>query len=171
MCDPVTLAIGATLATTAVSVVGQIQSANAANKAIRQQHKVQQKQIDQQAADEITQRLRQARREQGRIMVAAGESGLQTESGVVQALLTDAAMQATLSNQNSLANRESRKEAATAQANAQMVSKPTALGAGLQIGLAGLNAAVGAGAFSGGAGGSSNVVQAKSGRLYDTVGM
>lgn len=153
MCDPITLAIGAAVATTAVSVVGQIQSANAANKAIEAQHAIKQKQIDQAATAEIDDRLRQARREQGRILVAAGESGLNIESGAVEALLSDAAMQATLANERSLANRESRKEATTAEANSLMVSKPTALGAGLQIGLSGLNAAVGAGAFRGAPGG------------------
>jgi hypothetical protein len=149
MCDPITIAIGVAVATAAVSTVGQIQSANAANKAIQKQHDVAAKQIDQASTAEISERLRQARREQGRIMVAAGESGLNTESGAVEALLGDAAMQATLANERSLANHESRREANTANANAQMVSKPTTLGAGLQIGLAGLNAAVGAGAFKG----------------------
>jgi hypothetical protein len=141
--------MGLAAATTAVSVVGQIQAANSANKAIKAQHAVQQKQIDQASADEISQRLRQMRREQGRIMVAAGESGLSTESGSVSALLADSAMQAGLSNQTSLANRESRKEAATADANTKFVSKPTALGAGLQIGLATAQAGLNAGAFKG----------------------
>lgn len=150
MCDPITIAVGLAVATTAVSVVGQIQSANAANKAIKAQYKARDKQIDQATTQEINDRLRQARREQGRITVAAGESGLNTESGVVNALLQDAAMQATLSNQTSLANRESRKEANRTEANSAMVSKPTALGAGLQIALAGANAAQGAGAFKGG---------------------
>jgi hypothetical protein len=52
-------------------------------------------------------------------------------------------MQATLANETSLANRESRKDAALAEANSNMVSKPTLLGAGLQIALAGANAAAG----------------------------
>jgi hypothetical protein len=149
MCDPVTIAVGIAVATTAVSVVGQIQSANAENKAIKQSLKAKDKEIDQAAAQEINDRLREARREQGRIMVAAGESGLSTSSGSVEALLTDAEMQATLSNQTSLANRESRRDAARAEANANMVTKPTALGAGLQIALSGASAAQGAGAFKG----------------------
>lgn len=151
MCLPMAIAIPVALAAagTAVSVVGQIQSANAANAAIKAQEKVQEKQIDDQTAQEITDRLRQARRDMGRIMVAAGESGLSLDSGSVKALESDAAMQASLSNETSLANRESRKEAARTAANAEMVSKPTLLGAGLQIGLAGAGAAVNAGAFKG----------------------
>lgn len=147
MCEPISIGIAVAAAGAALSVVGQIQSANAANKAIKKQHAVQQKEIDQATTAELNDRLRQARREQGRILVAAGESGLNTESGAVEALLGDAAMQATLANERSLANRESRKEAATADANTKMVSKPTALGAGLQIGLSALNAANSAGAF------------------------
>jgi hypothetical protein len=48
-----------------------------------------------------------------------------------------------------LANRESRRNAAEAQANALMPTKPTLLGAGLQIALSGASAAQGAGAFKG----------------------
>jgi hypothetical protein len=149
MCDPVTIAVGIAVATTAVSVVGQIQSANAANAAIKAQAKVEEKQIDQQATQDIDNRLRQARRDMGRIMVAAGESGLNLESGSVKALEEDAAMQASLDNEQSLATKEAKKQAVVADANSKMVSKPTILGAGLQIGLAGLNAAEGAGAFKG----------------------
>ena len=147
MCDPLTIGIGLAVATTAVSTIGQIQSANAANAAIKQQYAAKTKQIDQAASDEINQRLRQMRRDEARIQVAAGESGLSLGSGSVQALMSDAEMQAGLSNATSLANRESRKEAARADANAAMVSKPTALGAGLQIALSGLNAAQQGGAF------------------------
>lgn len=151
MCLPAAIAIPLAIATaaTTVSVVGQIQSANAANASIKQQYKAEAKQIDQSATADIDARLRQARREMGRIMVAAGESGLSTESGSVQALIEDAGMQASLANEQTLANRESRKQAAAADANAKMVTKPTLLGAGLQIALSGASAAVGAGAFKG----------------------
>jgi hypothetical protein len=149
MCLPAAIAIPVALATAtaAVSVVGQIQSANNAAKAIEAQYEQRKEQIDEKTSAEISDRLRQARREQGRIMVAAGESGVNTASPVIQGLLTDASMQATLSNQRSLANRESAREAARAEANAMMPSQPTLLGAGLQIALSGASAAQGAGAF------------------------
>ena len=149
MCLPaaVLIPIAIAAAATAVSVVGQIQSANNETARIQAQHDAKQKEIDQKAAAEISARLREARREQGRIMVAAGESGLNTASPVVQGLLTDASMQATLSNQESLANRASRKRATTAEANALVPSRPTLLGAGLQIALSGAGAAANAGAF------------------------
>lgn len=147
MCDPISIGIGLAVATTAVSVVGQIQSANKANARIQAEHDAKQHEVDLQTSEQISSRLREARREQGRIMVAAGESGLNTASPVVQGLLTDASMQATLANQESLANRASRKREITAEADADMVTKPTMLGAGLQIALAGANAAQSAGAF------------------------
>jgi hypothetical protein len=147
MCDPISIGIGLAVATTAVGVVGQIQSANATNASIRAQAVVKNKEIDQAATQEISDRLRQARREQGRIMVAAGESGLNTSSPVVEGLLQDAQMQAALADQTSNANRESRKRATVAEANTDMVSKPTALGAGLQIAIAGAAAAQKGGAF------------------------
>lgn len=151
MCLPLALAIPIALATAgaAVGVVGQIQSANAQNAATEAQYKAGAKEIDHAATAEINDRLREARRDMGRIMVAAGESGLSLSSGSVDALVSDAAMQATLSNENTLANRESRKEALSADANAKMVSKPTALGAGLQIAISGASAAASAGAFKG----------------------
>ena len=149
MCDPISIGIGVAVAASAVSVVGQIQSANAANASIRAQAKTKKKEIDEAATQQINDRLREARREQGRIMVAAGESGLNTSSPVVMGLLQDAEMQAELANQTTLANRESRKQATTAEADALMQSKPTVLGAGLQIALAGANAAQQAGAFKG----------------------
>lgn len=134
-------------AATAVSVVGQIQSANKANAELKAQVKVRDQEINQAATTEIDNRLRQARTEMGRIMVAAGESGLSTESGSVQALIEDAGMQASIANEQSLANRESRLRATAADANAKAVSKPTLLGAGLQIGLSAASAATSAGAF------------------------
>lgn len=149
MCDPISIGIGLAVATTAVSVGAQIQSANKANARIQAQYEAKSHEIDQATSQEINDRLREARREQGRIMVAAGESGLNTGSPLVTGLLNDASMQATLANQTSLANRESRKRSTLAEANAAMVTKPTVLGAGLQIALAGANAAQSAGAFKG----------------------
>lgn len=128
------------VAGTAVQVVGQVQSANAQAKALTQSLQVKSKEIDQSATAEINDRLREARREQGRILVAAGESGLNLNSGAVENLLYDSAAQATQANERTLANRESRRDAADAEAQAAAPSKPTVLGAGLQIGLSGASA-------------------------------
>lgn len=139
MCNPILLAVAA-VATTATSVIGQIQSAKAQTKNIQASLDVKSKQIDQASTAEVNDRLREARREQGRITVAAGESGLNLNSGAVETLLMDSVTQASLSNERSLANRESRRLAADAEAQSLVPSRPTALGAGLQIALAGAQA-------------------------------
>jgi hypothetical protein len=151
MCLPAAILIPVALAaaTTAVSVVGQVQAANAANAGIKEAYANKQVQINEQAAAQINARLREMRRDESRIQTAAGASGLSLQSGSILALQSDAEMQAGLANENSLANRESASIAARDEANNAMVAKPTLLGAGLQIGLSGLNAAVGAGAFKG----------------------
>ena len=142
MCNPLALAAVAVVST-ATSVISQVQTANAQAKAINNQLAVKSKEIDQSATAEINDRMREARREQGRIVVAAGESGLNLESGAIETLLRDSATQATLSNERSLANRESRRVATDAEAQRAMPSKPTLLGAGLQIALAGANSYAG----------------------------
>jgi len=149
MCAPAIplIGMGVAAATTAVGVVGQIQAANAQAKAINAQLAARDKEIDQKASAEINDRRREARRQQGRILVAAGESGLSLASGNIEGLLVDNAMSATLSNERTLSNRDSEREAAKAEAQAAMPSKPTVLGAGLQIGLSGLGAFTNAGGF------------------------
>lgn len=87
------------------------------------------------ASAEMFDRDRAARREQGRLLTAAGEAGLSLSSGAVENMLFDSAMQNSLSNQRSLANMESRIAASDAEANSMRsrVSSPTLLGAGIQI--------------------------------------
>lgn len=131
-------------ATQAVGIIAGNQQAKAYNKAINQQNTLRKKEIDQAATAEINERLREMRREQSRIVVAAGEAGLSLNSTSVEALLLDSMQQAELSNDTSLANRESRKIASDAEAQSRMQAKTTLLGAGLQIGLAAGSAAVGA---------------------------
>lgn len=119
------------------------QAASATNKALNQQNAVRKTEIDQAATAEINDRLRAMRREQARIQVAAGESGLSLGSQSVEALLQDSLMQAKLANDQSLANRESRKRASDAETQSRLQAKTTALGAGLKIGLAAGGAAFG----------------------------
>lgn len=131
-------------ATQAVGIVAANQQAKAYNRAVNQQNQTRKKEIDQAATAEINDRLREMRREQARIVVAAGEAGLSLQSTSVESLLMDSMMQAELSNDRSLANRESRKLASDAEAQSKMQAKTTLLGAGLQIGLAAGGAALGA---------------------------
>lgn len=149
MCVPMAAAaVGLAIATTAASVVSQSQMAKAETRRIKAQLARREAEIDTNTTAEINARLREKRREQGRIEVAAGQAGLNLQSGSVEALLMDSAMQAELANDTSMANRESRKAAARDEAQAAVPFRPTALGAGLQIALAGGNAYMGSRATS-----------------------
>lgn len=143
MCSPLAAA-GLAIAGTAVGLIQQDQIADQQEEMINRQNAIRQEEIDDATTAEINERLREARRERGRILVAAGEAGLSLSSQSVEGLLMDSAMQAELSRDQSLANRESRKKATAAQAESMLPTRPTALGAGLQIGLSGANAYAGA---------------------------
>ncbi|EQA99969.1 hypothetical protein L288_18835 [Sphingobium quisquiliarum P25] len=145
MCEPVTAAIAvgvASVASTTATVIGQAKAAKAQAKALNEQFAAVAEENRLAASAEMFERDRAARREQARIRTAAGEAGLGLNSGAVEQLLLDSAMQNELANQRSLANRESRDAAAKADATSMMsrVQKPTMLGAGLQIGSSALSA-------------------------------
>lgn len=125
MCEPTTLAIlGA--ASAAASVVTQVQSAQAQNKAISNQLQDSYNQNAMQAAAEENDRLRAARKEQSRIKVAAGESGLQL-SGSIEQMLMDSQMQTAIANQRTLTNTELADKSAASQATSMysQVQEPT----------------------------------------------
>lgn len=141
MCDPVTATVVAGVMTVASAVGGVVAQTHAANvqaSAINSQLETVATENRNSASAEIFDRMRAARREQARIRVAAGEAGLGLSSQSIGQLLLDSAMQSDLANQRTLANRESRDAAARADATSAMsqVHKPTAIGAGLQIGSA-----------------------------------
>ena len=87
------------------------------------------------ASAELFDQARAARREQGKIRVAAGEAGLGLNSGSIESLLFDSAMQMELQGSRTLSNLESRNDAVNDEVNASLsqIQKPTILGAGLQI--------------------------------------
>lgn len=143
MCAPI-IAAGLAVAATAVSTIATNQAISAQNKQVQASNDLRKKEIDQATTQEINARLREMRREQSRIQVAAGEAGLNTSGGSIDALLMDSAMQAQLANNTSLANRESRKLSADAEAQSAMQSQSTFLGSALKIGLAGGSAYLGA---------------------------
>lgn len=142
MCEPITAAAimsaVATVASTAASVSAQAKAAKAQTKAINEQVAVDREENRQQASAELFDEMRATRREQARIRAAAGEAGLSLGSGSVEALLMDSAQQGEFQTDRTLANMESRHQAELAQANSMMskIQKPTALGAGIQIGSA-----------------------------------
>jgi len=145
MCDPVTAAIvvGVTaVAGTTANVIGQAQAAKAQTKAINAQRAVVREENRQQATGELFDQMRAARREQASIRTAAGEAGLGLNSGSVESLLDDSAMQMELQGSRTIANMESKHRANEADADSMLsrISSPTLLGAGLQIASAGASA-------------------------------
>lgn len=141
MCDPVTasIVVGVTaVASSAASVVSQIKSANAQTTAINEQRAVVREETRQEATGELFDQMRAARREQAQIRSAAGEAGLGLNSGSIEGLLLDSAMQSELQGSRTIANMESKHRSAETEANSMLsrISKPTALWAGLQIGSA-----------------------------------
>lgn len=144
MCNPALALAALSIGTTAVTVAQEIKSAKAQNAAISNQldQVIQQNKEDQTA--QMNDRARQARLEQGRIRVAAGEAGLQL-GGSVAGLLRDSAMQTALYDQRVTLNTQHRTDAAIADANSMysQVKEPTAFGAGLRIVSAGVQGYLG----------------------------
>lgn len=146
MCEPITAAAivaGVTsVASAGASIVAQSKSAKAQTKALNQQAAVAREETRLEASGELFDSMREARREQGRIRAAAGEAGLSLSSGSIEDMLLDSAMQAELRSDRTLANMEARNRANEAEATsmASRISKPTALGAGLQLAAAGASA-------------------------------
>lgn len=143
MCEPISIITGVlAVASTAGSVIAQTKSASAQTKAIRDQQAVVREEDRRQATNELFDQMRDTRRQQGRIRTAAGEAGLGLNSGSIEGLLFDTAMQQELQGDRTLANMESRHASNTQQAASMLssIQKPTALGAGLQIASAGASA-------------------------------
>lgn len=139
MCDPVTAAT-LMVVTTAAQVVGEVKAAKRQEAAIRDQLVMVEEEVNDKAAGEINDRLRESRREQARIKVAAGEAGLKL-GGSIDLLLQDSLMQSGLSNERTLGNRGRELRAARNEANSMLsrVERPTLLGAGIRLTTAGMN--------------------------------
>ncbi len=123
----------------ATSVISNIQAAKVQNKAIGDQLAQQQEEIHTAETAELNERQRIARKEQARIKVAAGQSGLNI-GGSIEAMLNDSLMQNSLAQERIGLNADSQQRSAAAEANSMYsrVQSPTLLGAGLQIGTAGV---------------------------------
>jgi hypothetical protein len=145
MCDPVTATVLA-VTTAAASSVAQIKAAKAQEKAVRQQMELAAVENQRVASAELFDQSRAARIEKGRVMSAAGEAGLSLSSGSIQTLLTDIAMQRTLQGDRTIANMESRHAQNVAEGASMLsqIQRPTALGVGLNMATAGVNAYSGA---------------------------
>lgn len=147
MCEPVTAAIvvgSLAVATSAASVVGQMQSASAQQRLIAQQDELAAEQIKDQATADINERSRAARRERARIRVAAGEAGLNLQSGSIEGLLMDSLFQQNFDNTGTIKNAENAQKSRQLRTQSQLIdraSRPTFLAAGLQVASSGLQGA------------------------------
>lgn len=139
MCNPVAMMVMA-ITSTAAQVVGQVQSAKAQQAAIDAQLQQNLTEFSAKASAETNDRLREARREQSKIKVAAGEAGLQL-GGSIDLLLKDSNLQSSMAAGRIQDNmgREVNNAAAEANSMSSRIESPTLLSAGLQIG----NSAVG----------------------------
>lgn len=139
MCDPVTMTITA-VAASAASIVGQVQSAKYQAEAIQAQFAQNQQEFAAKASAETNDRLREMRREQARVKVAAGEAGLQL-SGSIDLLLKDSLMQGQLASTRIEDNRQREVLNAKAEADSMLSrnTSPTVLGAGIQLASAGMS--------------------------------
>lgn len=135
----------ATVAQTTAGVITQAKAAKAQTKAIRSQQEVVAEENRKATSAELFDQMRASRREAAKVRTAAGEAGLGLNSGSIDGILFDTAMQLELQTGRSIANMESRHAANTSEAESALsqIQKPTLLGAGLQIG------ASAAGAWSG----------------------
>lgn len=136
MCEPTTIIMGISLAVSAVSAYGQIQTGKAQAKAIGAQNQVQEDEIAKAAGQELTERARSARRERGSMRASASEAGVNLNSGSFVS-----ALQTSVQNQYNdmgliVQNEKGQQAARKANANSAMsrVQIPSYLGAALQVG-------------------------------------
>lgn len=145
MCDPVTASIVVgvvAVASTAASIVQTNTMAKRTEKAINAQAAVQREETRDEATSELFDQMRAARREAGKTRAAAGEAGVNLNSGSIEALLMDSAMQTELKNDRTIANMESRHNQNVTEANAAMsrIEKVSPIQAGIQLAAAGASA-------------------------------
>nr|WP_127711109.1 hypothetical protein [Novosphingobium umbonatum] len=116
-----------------------MQSAEAQQAAIRNQQEAASTQIAKQEQAQTNDRLRAARQEDSRIRVAAGEAGLSLGSQSIETMLMNNQMQTGLGVERIGLNADNQNENNTAEANAALsrAATPSALSAGLQLGLSG----------------------------------
>ena len=124
-------------------MVAQSQKASRNSALIQGQEKLQQNQIAEQAGNAQSTAAMEARQVQAQSIVAAGAVGINTGSNSFLASLQTTAMNASLQEQDiqeSDQNSEAGNVAQTDTQLAEAASSPSALGAGLEIGVAGSSA-------------------------------
>lgn len=149
MCDPLTIGVGLAVTASAANVVGQIQQSKAMAKAINAQSEQQADEIRDRASGEMFDRSVQTFERIGLQRATGAQRGLNDASRTLQIANDAILFDYEFDNTRTQLNADNAQSARLAQTNAQLAraSRPTLLGAGLQIIGAGANAANQAGAF------------------------
>lgn len=149
MCNPALAVAGLMAATATVSVVGQLKAAKAQAKAIEQQSAIQAEELRQQATAALLDNQIDTFQRIGQARVVGASRGLNDASRVLeqttQAILFDSEFDAARIE----ANHGNRQRARVAETNSALTSasRPSLLGAGLQIVSAGVQGYAAGGGF------------------------
>lgn len=149
MCNPMLIAAGLAVASTGASVIGQIQQSKAMAKAVNAQSEQRAEEIRDQASAEMFDNSVATFERIGMQRVAGSQRGLNDASRTMQ-LATDAILfDYNFDNARTMLNAENAQKARLADTNSRLAqaSRPTLLGAGLQIITAGGKAYSDAGGF------------------------
>lgn len=149
MCDPISIGVGLAVATATVSTVGQIQQSKAMAKAINAQSEQRADEIRDRASAEMFDRSVQTFERIGMQRVAGAQRGLNDASRSLQMANDAILFDYDFDNTRTQLNAENAQKARLADTRSQLAraSRPTLLGAGLQIAAAGGKALYDAGYF------------------------
>ena len=148
MCNPL-VAVGLAVASTAASVVGQIQQSKAMAKAINAQSEQQAEEIRDRASAEMFDRSVETMQRIGLQRVTGAQRGLNDASRTLEIANDAILFDYNFDNARTIGNADTAQKARIAETNAKLsqASRPTLLGGALQIAAAGANAYAAAGGF------------------------
>ncbi|OAM52926.1 hypothetical protein A7981_05695 [Methylovorus sp. MM2] len=150
MCDPASAMLALSIGTTALSFIDQANQADAATDSIKDSYELQAKQVQEQqkqinanAQDDMSQRAREATIERGRLKAIQGESGLigNTADRIMNESYFNeesdiASIESNRVNSIKQSSLEAQGLTARTQSELNSIKRPSALSAGLQIGTA-----------------------------------
>lgn len=137
MCEPTTIMLAVSAISAAASAYSQKRAGEAQAEITQQQYEERSEQMSDAANAEMSLKARQARKERERMRVLTGEAGVSGNS--FEAMLGDSLQQQDMGFANMRTNARNQQQALHTQTRSKMagIQIPTALGAGLQIGMAG----------------------------------
>lgn len=149
MCPPAVIAAGVAALATGVSVVGQIQQSKAMEKAINAQSEQQADEIRDRATAESFDRTIQTFERIGQARVAGAARGVNDASRTMELTTNAILFDYDFDNTRTEMNADNAQKARVSETNSQLAraSRPTLLGAGLQIGVSAAKAFSDAGGF------------------------